>query len=257
VRLRTAEEIANEQTAEQLTLRIWAATIGAKVLDDMSILMDELLQSHLLDDDDEENDEGWFDDQHKREKKLLDEAVADGLNKYPDIASVNNLPVNSDPDVARDAEQLKSVLATCAIGATRFYEKFSPAQLQRMVRRDLEIRFKKDAKYSQHVRDDVPGLEIKKYGPRGRTSTKGTFVKTSDYLGGGGLETLFTGGWMRVAKDRIDPTAWSHQYGLQRAKPNGKLGDIISTSPNAMDIKVVLSFHERNWRARVHPPFGC
>src|SRR6516164_4885027 len=93
VRLRTAEDIANEQTAEQLALRIWAATVGAKVLDDMSVLMDELLQSHLLDDDDEENDESWLDDQHKREKKLLDEAVADGLNKYPDIAAVSDLPV--------------------------------------------------------------------------------------------------------------------------------------------------------------------
>jgi len=27
---------------------------------------------------------------------------------------------------------------------------------------------------------------------------------------------LLSGGWMRVAKDRIDPVAWSHQYGLQR-----------------------------------------
>jgi hypothetical protein len=78
VRLRTAEQIAAEQTIEQLALRIWAATVGAKVLKDMSALMDELLQSHLLDDDDEEGDESWLDDQHKREKKLLDEAIEDG-----------------------------------------------------------------------------------------------------------------------------------------------------------------------------------
>jgi hypothetical protein len=71
VRPRTAEDIANEQTAEQLALRIWAAMVGQKVLKDMSGLMDELLQSHLLDDDDEEADEGWLDDQHDREKKLL------------------------------------------------------------------------------------------------------------------------------------------------------------------------------------------
>ena len=130
----------------------------------MSALMDELLQSHLLDDDDEEADEGWLDDQHKREKNLLDEAIADGLDKYPDIAAVNNLPVNSDPDIARDAKQLKTVLATCAIGATKFKEKFSRAQLERMVKRDLETRFKKDPKYSQHVRNDVPGSDIKEYG---------------------------------------------------------------------------------------------
>ena len=216
LRPRTAEDIANEQTAEQLALRIWAATVGEKVLKDMSVLMDELLQSHLLDDDDEEGDEGWLDEQHKREKKLLDEAIADGLDKYPDIAAVNNLPANSDPDIAGDAKQLKTDLANCAVGATKFKEKFSRTQLGRMVKRDLETRFKKDAKYSQHVRNDVPGSDIKKYGSRGRTSSKGTFVKASDYGAGGWLDALLTGGWLRVAKDRIDPVAWSHQFGLER-----------------------------------------
>jgi hypothetical protein len=216
VRVRTADEIANEQTAEQLALRLWAATVGAKVLKDMSALMDELLQSHLLDDDDEESDEGWLDEQHKREKKLLDEAIADGLDEYPDIAAVNDLPVNSDPGIACDVEQLKSVLATCAIGATRFEEKFSRAQLERIVKRDLRIRFENDPKYSVHVRQDVPGSDIKKYGSRGRTSSKGTFVRAPVYEGGGGLDALLTGGWMRVAKDRIDPVAWSHRYGFQR-----------------------------------------
>ncbi len=216
LRFRTANDIVNEQTAEQLALRIWAATVGEKVLKDMSALMDELLQSHLLDDDDEEGDEGWLDDQHKQEKKLLNEAIADGLEKYPDIAVVNNLPVNSDPDIARDAEQLKTVLTTCAIGATRFNDKFSRAQLERMVKRDLEARFKKDPKYSAHVRADVPGSDVKEYGSHGRTSNKGTFVKVSVYEAGGGLDTLLTGGWLRVAKDRIDPVAWSHQYGFER-----------------------------------------
>ena len=216
LRSRTAEDIVNEQTAEQLALRIWAATVGEKVLKEMSALMDDLLQSHLLDDDDEEGDEGWLDEQHKREKKLLDEAIMDGLDKYPDIAAVNKLPVSSNPDIARDAEQLKAVLEKCAIGATRFNDKFSRAQLERMVKRDLENRFKKDTKYSQHVRNDVPGLDIKEYGPRGRTSSKGTFVKAADYLAGGGLDALLTGGWMRVAKDRINPVAWSHQFGLPR-----------------------------------------
>ena len=54
LRPRTAEDIANEQTAEQLALRIWAAMVAQKVLSGMSALMDELIQSHLLDDDDEE-----------------------------------------------------------------------------------------------------------------------------------------------------------------------------------------------------------
>ena len=216
LRPRTAKDIANEQTIEQLALRILAAMVGEKILKDMSTLMDELLQSHLLDDDDEQGDEGWLDDHHKREKKSLDEAIADGLEKFPDINAINNLPVNSDPDIARDAKQLKKALATCAIGATEFKDKFSRAQLERMVKRDLETRFKKDAKYSQHVRNDVPGSDVKEYGSRGRTSSKGTFVRTLDYLGGGGLDALLTGGWMRVVKDRIDPVAWSHQYGLPR-----------------------------------------
>jgi uncharacterized protein (DUF927 family) len=216
VRLRTGEDIAKEQTAEQLALRIWAALIGEKVLGSMSALMDALLESHLLDDDDEEADESWLDDQHKREKKFIDEAIAEGLDKYPDIAAVTDLPVNSDLGIARDAEQLKTVLATCAIGATRFNDKFSRAQLERMVKRDLETRFKKDPKYTEHVREDMPGSDVKKYGTRGRTSSKGTFVKTSDYGAGGGLDALLTGGWLRAAKDRIDPVAWSHQYGFQR-----------------------------------------
>src|SRR5262245_3414482 len=54
LRPRTAEEIANEQTAEQLALRIWAAMVAQTVLSGMSALMDELVQSHMLDDDDEE-----------------------------------------------------------------------------------------------------------------------------------------------------------------------------------------------------------
>jgi Domain of unknown function (DUF927) len=217
VRPRTAEEIANEQTVEQLALRIWAATVGERALNDMSGLMDELLQSHLLDDDDEEADEGWLDDQHKREKKLLEEAITDGLDKYPNIDAINNnLPLNADPDITQAAKQLKSVLRKCAIGATRFKERFSTAQLERMVKRDLELRFKKDPKYSAYVRKDVPGSDIKKYGGRGCTSSKGTFAKASDYAVGGGLDALLTGGWMRVAKDRIDPVAWSHRFGFER-----------------------------------------
>ena len=90
LRPRTSEDIANEQTAEQLALRIWSAIVAEKVLSDMSVLVDELLDSHLLDDDDEEGDESWLDDHHKREKKLLDEAIADRLDKYPDINAINN-----------------------------------------------------------------------------------------------------------------------------------------------------------------------
>jgi hypothetical protein len=213
---RTAEEIANEETAKQLALRIWAAIVAQNVLKDISTLMDELIQSHLLDDDDEEADEGWLVDHHKREKRLLDEAISDGLDKFPDFNAINNQAYNSDSDIAQDAAQLKEVLSRCAIGATKFRDKFSRAQLERMVKRDLKTRLKKDPKYSEHIREDVPGLDVKKYGNRRRTSTKGTFFKTTDYESGGGLAALLTGGWQRVAKDRIDFSAWSHQYGVQR-----------------------------------------
>jgi hypothetical protein len=216
LRPRTAEEIANEQTADQLALRIWAAIVGQKVLNGMSILMDELIESNLLDDDDEDADEGWRDEHHKREKRLLDDGISDGLDKCPDYAAINNLPPNSDPDIARAAGQLTDVLMKCAIGATEFRNKFSRAQLEWMVGRDLKTRFKKDPKYSKHIREDVPGSDVKKYGPRRRTSSKGTFFKTTEYESGGGLATLLTGGWLRVAKDRFDFAAWSYQFGAPR-----------------------------------------
>src|SRR5262245_28703417 len=180
-RPRTAEDLGNEQTAEQLALRIWAAVVAQKVLSGMSALMDELVQSHLLDDDDEEADEGWLDDHHKREKRFLDEAISDGLEKFSDFAAINNLPPSSDPEITRDAGQLKEVLAKCAIGATEFKGKFPRAQLERMVKRELKTRFETNPKYTKHVREDVPGLDVKAYGSRGRTSSKGTFAKATDY----------------------------------------------------------------------------
>src|SRR5262249_46878346 len=153
---RTPEAIATEQRAEQLALRLWAAMVADKVLSSMSALMDELIQSHLLDDDDEEADEGWLDDHAKREKKLLDEAITTALVEYPDVAAINNLPPHSDPVIARDAEQLKGALAKCTIGATKFKRKFSRAQLERMIKRDLGARFKGNPRYGEHVRGDVP-----------------------------------------------------------------------------------------------------
>ena len=215
-RPRTPEDIANEQTAERLALRMWSATVAEYLLSEMSALMDELLDSHLLDDDDEEGDESWLDDHHKREKKLLEEAIADGLDKYADFNAISNLPPSSDPDIVRDAEQLKDVLTRCAIGATKIKEKFSRAQLERMVKRDIARRIKNDETYSKHVRNDVPGLNVKAYGRRFRTSSKGTFAEAEDYENGGGLDALLTGGWMRVAKDRIDPVACSHEFGFHR-----------------------------------------
>ena len=149
-------------------------------------------------------------------KKFSTRRFQTGSINFPTSTAINNMPPNSDPDIARDAGQLKDVLTKCAVGATEFKGKFPRAQLERMVKRDLETRFKRDPKYSKHVREDVPGLDVKAYGSRGRTSSKGTFAKATEYKSGGGLAALFTGGWMRVAKDRIDPVAWSHQLDAQR-----------------------------------------
>jgi putative DNA primase/helicase len=215
----TAEDVNNRETVEKLAFQIWGATVAGKVLSEMSAFMDELLESHLLDDDDEEVDEEadeGFDDRHKREKKLLDEAIADALETYPDIKSINNLPPSSDPDVVQGAEQLKDVLTRCPIGATRIKDRLSRPQLERRVKIELEKQFKKDPKCSEHIRADVPGRDIKKYGGRGCTSSKGTFAKSAGYLDGGGLTALLTGGWTRVAKDRIEPVAWSYRYGFAR-----------------------------------------
>jgi uncharacterized protein (DUF927 family) len=216
VQLTTAEDLNNREAIARLSLRIWATIPAEKILSPLSDLMDELIQSPLIDDDDEEEtDENWLDDRHKREKKLLDEAITDALEKYPDIDSINALPPSSDPDIARAAEELKVRLLQCSVGATEFAER-PRLQLERLVKIELEKLFKKNLKYSEHIRTDVPGSDIKKYGKRRRTSSKGTFYKSAEYLEGGGLDALLTNGWMRVAKERIDPVAWSHQYGMKR-----------------------------------------
>jgi hypothetical protein len=102
------------------------------------------------------------------------------------------------------------------IGATEFAARFSQPQLERMVKLNLKRRFKEDPKYSKHIHEAVPGSGVKKYGSRRRTSSLGTFAKTADYLCGAGLDALLSGGWRRVAKDRIEPHAWSHQFGFER-----------------------------------------
>jgi hypothetical protein len=225
VRPATTEDITNQETIEKLAARIWAAIVAGKLLPDVSGLMDELLESHLLDDDDEEADEGDRPvDQRKRDKEMLDEAIKDAFDKYPDINSVidavDHLPPNFDQDTAREiaqaAWQLRDKLKECPIGATKLTERFLRPQFKRMVRIEVEKQFKRNPKYSEHIRKDVPGTDITEHSSWACTSSKGTFVKGAGYRDGGGLITLFTRGWIRVCKDRIDPVAWSYQYGLAR-----------------------------------------
>jgi hypothetical protein len=199
----TTEDINNRETVEKLAFHIWAALAAEKLLSPISGLADKLIESPLLDDDDdeeadgEEADEGWFNDNRKREKEWLDGVIANALDTYPDISSINNavnnaiedLPplLNSDPEIRAAAEQLKNRLEKCAIGATKFKERFSRPLLERMVMIELEKQFKNNPKYSEHIREDVPGRDIKKYGDQRRTSSKGTFYKSAGYLDGGGL----------------------------------------------------------------------
>jgi hypothetical protein len=185
--------------------------------------MDELLEIRRLDDDDEEADEegsdkSRLDDRHKREKELLDKAIADALDKYPDINAVNDVADNLPSDIAQDirpvAEQLRDKLKECPIGATKLKDRFSQSQIENRVKREIERQFKKNPKFSEHIR--IPGTDIKKYSSWGRTSSKGTFVKGAGYLNGGGFAALFSGGWVRVCKDRIDPVARSYRFGFER-----------------------------------------
>ena len=225
---RTAEDFANQETVERLALHVWATLAAKDALNAMSALVDEMIQSHLLDDDDEEADDG-FDAHKKRGKEIFDEAIADALDRYPDFDSVSTselpheypdfdsvstseLPHDADPATSRDVEQLRDALKKCAIGATTFKERFSRTQLARMAKRALQRLFKRDPRYREHVREDVPGTDIRPYGDRRRTSTKGTFVKVEHE----GLLALLTAGWIRVAKDRVDPVAWSHRFGFER-----------------------------------------
>ena len=181
----------------------------------MSAILGELLQAHLLDDDDEEADDGQRDDHHEREKKLLDEAITAGLDSYPSFEAVNNLPLNSEPDIARVAARLRDALTKCLIGAIEFEERFPAGAARGWSIRHHGV-LQEDRKYSRHLRDAVPGLDINKYDSRGRTTSKGSFVRSSSYESDGGLDALFTGGWLRVAKDRIDPEALSYRFGYPR-----------------------------------------
>jgi hypothetical protein len=62
----TTEDLNNQETVEKLAFQIWAATVAGKVWSEIEALVEELIQSPLLDDDDEEADEeadeDWLDD---------------------------------------------------------------------------------------------------------------------------------------------------------------------------------------------------
>ena len=215
----------------------------------MSALMDELIQSHLLDDDDEEADEGWLDDHHKREKDFSTRRFQTGSTSTPTLTrSTICRPTRSN--IARDAGQLKNVLTKCAIGATEFKGKFCCAR--RMVKRDLGTRFKKDPKYASTCammcRDRTSRHTAAGAAPRlrGRSPRPPT--------------TRTTAGWPRCwrvvacRQGSHRPWRWSHQFGFQR-KTERRLAASLRDH-GAKRTSERLPTPGKVGR-QAHPPFGC
>ena len=97
-----------------------------------------------------------------------------------------------------------------------------------MVKRDLKTRFKKDPKYSKHVREDVPGSDVKKYGSQRRTSSKGTFFKTTDMRAAAGWPRCSLGDG--CASPKIASIPWHGRISLASS---GKLKTKLAASfPN-------------------------
>jgi uncharacterized protein (DUF927 family) len=214
--LRTPEEIERAQNVEQTALQIWVVLAAQKILTSLGPMLSEVIDAHLFDDSDEEAaDESWLDDRRVREKEIYNEAITGTLESHRDFTAVSELPGNSDPIVTQLSEKLKKDLEKCPIGATTFREKFSRAQLENLAKSKAKELLKKNPKYSEHIREEVPGSNVKRYGDRGCTTSAGTFIRSS-YIDGGGFDTLLSGGWMRVAKERIDPVAWSRLHGFAR-----------------------------------------
>jgi Domain of unknown function (DUF927) len=220
-RARTADELKAEDIGASLAIRMFAARIAPTVLTDTAALAGEVLHDgHLLDDgDDEEVDDDRLSKRNERAREILDEGITAALEGdeegYPTFSAVAdpNKPMPDDFEPQVGIELRKIIEQHQYIGGLRFDDKFSREQIQWMVRSRIKKLLKENPKYSEHIREEVPGSDVKNYGARGRTSSKGTFAKSEDYESGGGLEALFTGGWMRVAKHRIDPYAWSHEHG--------------------------------------------
>jgi hypothetical protein len=215
----TREERDRAETIEKLALRIWVAIVAEKTLDEMSKLFDELIDDdpYLDADDDEEKGEGedWVGDHRRHEAELLEKGIDRGLEKYPNFDAINAAP--KPAELKEDAEKLAEEMMKAAIGGEKFEDKFSREALQRLVRSGLKELFKKNEKYTKHVRNELPGKDSKMYGSKRCTTSKGTFVKApEEFVNGGGLGMLLSGGWIRVARDRVDPYALSHEYSPQR-----------------------------------------
>ena len=192
---KTAEQHSAEETVEKLALFKWADQVAEKILSEMSAIAEEILDRMKLDDRDDEEEDDFANEQKEREDDLIGKGVADGLKDYPKIAGAEI----DHPEIA----------------AIKIKGKYIPKVLAKRVRKAVAEKFNSDPKFAERIRKDVPGENVKRYG-RFRVSSLGVFARSDDFERRGGLTAFFTGGWKRIAKTRIDPVAWSYEFGSER-----------------------------------------
>ena len=240
---KTAEQIAHEQTAERFALNAWAKVVAMRILTEMSNLAAETLARTQVDDqNDEETDEDFLNEQRDIENELVEKEIDVGLEAYPDVAALQTALDQSlrtyleqetaleKNEIAKLLDEIKTLLASALEAAKKagraedfpaftFADRYTPAALARVVRKALKQLFEDDPVFSKHVRDDVPGRNLTSWGQNCRTSSYGTYAKVDDFVKQGGLAALFSGGWKRIAKDRIEPWAWSYEVAPERKNP--------------------------------------
>jgi len=192
---KTAEQHSAEETVEKLALFKWVYNVAEKVLSEMSEIAEEILDRMKLDDLDDEEEDYVANEQKEREDDLIEKGVADGLKDRPEIAGVEI----GHPEIA----------------GIKIEGKYKPKLLAKLVRKAVAEMFKSDPTFSEHIRNEMPGQNLRRYG-KFWVSSLGVFAQVEDFEHGGGLTSLFSGGWKRIAKDRIDPAAWSYEFGPER-----------------------------------------
>jgi uncharacterized protein (DUF927 family) len=191
---KTAEQYSAEETVEKLALFKWVDKVAEKILCEMSAIAEEILDRMKLDDRDDEEDD-FANEQTEREDDLIEKGVADGLKDHPNIAGAEI----GHPEIA----------------GIKIKGKYTPKVLAKRVRKAVAEKFNSDPTFAERIRKDVPGENVKRYG-RYRVSSLGVFAHSDDFERGGDLTAFFNGGWKRIAKTRIDPVAWSYEFGSER-----------------------------------------
>jgi putative DNA primase/helicase len=179
---KSAEDYAREETAAKRALNAWVELVAKGILRDVSEIADEILDRLTLSDvDDEEEDDDANERADARWEELIDDAI---LNAAPEINGVN------------------------------IRAKFTPKVLANRVRAAVKALLAENPNYAGRIRQDVPGKNVRKFGRHYRVSSLGVFTDNS--VDRTGLTAFFSGGWVRIAKDRIEPVAWSYQLGNER-----------------------------------------